>query len=243
MALFYILLFIQIALRAAIAVALTVVFTRQPGKRNLRWLAIVFYVNAVVAIFVTDLLPSGLIYFSGMLIAQIALVMFIHQTFYQGRRSPYLLFMGLAVVANLAAIVMALTGGNIKLAQFLNAIQVGVNWVWHALIGYRAYKVVAQEAYVEDWIKARYKMMIAYSLALVVTQASLTVDAFFQGNEATIFRIVAVIFAIASVILQFLVWVLPEKFRLWLNRNYRAPQHMEGEELFTEEELRKLRRG
>jgi hypothetical protein len=42
---------------------------------------------------------------------------------------------------------------------------------------------------------------------------------------------------IVSLVLQFLVWIMPESFQQWLNRNYQEPAQDEAELALSEEEI------
>lgn len=242
MVIFDILIVAQTVLRLAVAIALTRVVRRRPDMSNLRWLAISFWANAVTNIFLTTFLASPVIFAAGVLVVQPSLVMFIHETFYRDRRSPYLVFLFLAIVVSVANLVMKAMGINADLATTLSAIQTAVVWLWHAMVAYRAYTSLAKQRFVADWVKARYRMMVTYAALAVVVQFAV-LRLYLPGPGASIISIVAFLCAVTSVVFQFLVWVMPESFRRWLDRNYRSPEPDDEEFEMSEEEIMRELRG
>lgn len=242
MVVFDILIVAQTILRFAVAVALTRVVRRRPDMKNLRWLAISFWANALTNIFLATFLESPVIFAVGVLIVQPSLVMFIHETFYRDRRSPYLFFLILAIIVSLANLMMKALGGNADLATTLSAIQTAVVWLWHAMVAYRAYASLAKQRFVEDWVKARYRMMVTYAALAVVVQTAV-LRLYLPEPWASIISISAFLCAVTSVVFQFLVWVMPERFRRWLDRNYQAPADGDVEFGMSEEEVMRELRG
>lgn len=229
---------ILVLARLIIAVQLTRVGRRQ-RLSNLFWLAAFFYITAVGDIILTVSPFTGVLkpFFWSAGLGEVALVMFIHKTFYQDRRSPVLLFMALS---------LAVLAADIVYAQFL-PYQNPFNWLWLIWTGYRAYKRIAANQAVEDWVKARYKLVVAYSVAMlaapiwsVLSVIAIWVPAVATPLYAPTALVVAQvgILAIATfgIALQYLAWVMPERYRLWLNRNYRSPVP-ETEAALTEEDL------
>lgn len=45
------------------------------------------------------------------------------------------------------------------------------------------------------------------------------------------------VFATIGIVMQYLAWIMPEKYRAWLNRNYQPPVREEAESNLTEEEI------
>jgi len=119
------------------------------------------------------------------------------------------------------------------------------NWIWLIVIGYQSYKLIEKDRSVEDWIKARYKLVIAYSCVALVTPL-LTV----MGIASHFFPVVTVILdslalgfvvlgsLIAFVVLEYLAWVMPQGYRRFLNRRYQSIENAPGFSLeMSEEEI------
>jgi hypothetical protein len=159
---------------------------------------------------------------------EIVMVMFIHQTFYRDRKSPYLIFMIIAVL--FAVLDFKISLASTKLLAFNPC-----NWVWLIVIGYQSYKLIKTDKSVEDWIKVRYKLVIAYSFVALVTPV-LTV----MGVVSHFFPFVTTILdslllgfvvlgsLIAFVVLEYLAWVMPSFYRRFLNRRYQPIEQSSG---------------
>jgi len=205
--------------RIIIAVRLFQVAART--VKSLYWLGGAFVINTVYYIFLLNLFNSisALKFWPitiGLTIAQLLIVLFIHHTFYSGQKSPYLIFFGITLATGFTD--MGLRIVNPDSFWFLISVATSINWGWHAVIAYKAYHQVAEEDYVEDWVKARYKLMIAYCACLATTGLGFFVRWF--PHLSQIIQSLVGLFALAGVIIQFLVWVMPENFRTYLNRNY-----------------------
>jgi len=106
----------------------------------------------------------------GLTIAQILVILFIHNTFYQGEKSPVKFFLALSIITGTIDVVWASVKSGVG-PSFVS-FAVTSNWLWHASIAYKAFHQIAQEKYVEDWVKTRYKLMIAYCISLAMTGIS-----------------------------------------------------------------------
>jgi hypothetical protein len=220
---------IYIILIARIVIAVRLLWLAARTVRSLYWLAAVFFVNAAyyvmgTGLFAVDSDVMHLSYTVGLTIAQVLVVMFTHSTFYQGRKSPFPVFLALSLVAGVVDILWwASAASSISLISLM----VTVNWAWHAVVAYQAYRQVADEKYVEDWVKARYRLMIVYCALLASTGLMFLVYVL-PSTSAGIQSLVGLL-TLVGVVLQFLVWVMPERFRQYLNRNYQLEDLPEDE--------------
>ena len=153
--------------------------------------------------------------------------MFIHSTFYRNRKSPIYFVLGLVLLAFFVDIYALLTN-NLNLAGLVTAIGL-VNWTWHFFVARSAYIQIANDESVENWVKARYRLMIVYiPMMMLITLQVIVSSTTFIPSMPRILVLAGLLIIIASLILQFLVWVMPEPFRLWLNRTQLArPAHEE----------------
>jgi len=234
---------ILVVARFIIAVELTRVGRRQ-NLPNLLWLAAFFYITGTGDIFFTLSTFTNFLwpFFLSVGLGEIVLVMFIHKTFYQDRKSPYLIFMVIALIFFL-----------INIFSTFFAYWSPFNWIWLIVVANQAYKRIAANPMVEDWVRARYKLVIAYSvvtlfpplytilwpLAIVIPSIG---DVLFSPTGGVIALVVNVGFSTIGVVLAFLAWVMPEGYRNYLNRNYQPPVLDKAEvELSEEEIMRKLK--
>lgn len=240
---------ILVAARFIIAVQLTRVGLRQKLP-NLLWLAGFFYITGIGDIFITLSPKTNLLwpFFLAVGLGEVMLVMFIHKTFYQDRKSPYLIFMVIALGILVVDMVLLRVNPEQTYLPHYNPF----NWLWLIWVGYQAYKKIAANPAVEDWVKARYRLIIAYSLAALVAPLYSIISLipyisqdfgawFYTGTTGPIIQLVAQVgilaFVTIGIVLEYLAWVMPEKYRKWLNRNYRPLVQDKAEE----EVMRKLK--
>jgi len=91
-------------------------------------------------------------------------------------------------------------------------------WLWHAIAGFQASKIIAIDSHVENWVKNRYRLIVAYSCLQALVGVIMMVRPFVSSTIA----ILSLLLVIATTTMQYLVWVMPERFRLWLNREQQA---------------------
>jgi Ca2+/Na+ antiporter len=229
------LLVILILARLVIAVQLTRVAYRQTLP-NLLWLAGFFFLTSVGDI----ALMFNLFWLFGLCVGlgEIVMVMFIHQTFYRDRKSPYLIFLVIAIVFAIADFKISLA--DTKLLAFNPC-----NWVWLMVIGWQSYKLIRADKSVEDWIKARYKLVIAYSFFALVTPllTVMGIASHFFPFITTILDSLALGFVVLGslitfVVLEYLAWVMPQGYRRFLNRRYQSIEQTPGFSLeMSEDEI------
>lgn len=215
----FILLIILTLVRLWIALQLFLT-ARKSNLSNLYWLAGVFAL-AVYSLFTPSNespLSNYVFFHVGLLVSHFCLAIFIHTTFHRDRKSPIYIVLGLL---GLAAIVdvYAFSMNSPIIAIWGAGITV-VNWVWHVVVARSAYLKIANDSSVEKWVKSRYKLMITYSLIMVwVTLQSVVFTVNTELTNVPFILPFGLLMILASVTLQFLVWVMPEPFRRWLNRD------------------------
>lgn len=231
-----ILLLVLIFIRFLTGLRLLVV-GRKNKLPNLIWLAVSMLVTVVVLLFAPlDANPLASLPFSlwvftlGSIIGQAALIIFNQLTFYKDRKSPAIWIWGIFIVlSSLAIYGAAISESNFEQSIWTSASSpcAVILWAWHGLLAYRALSQIESEKNVEDWIKSRYRLIVAYAVVLTIGALASLVRNFFADGTTTstlgsAMAAVSLVTQIVSVTLLFLVWVMPESFRLWLNRNYQA---------------------
>ena len=203
-----------------------------PRSRNLHWLAACFYLNFVV-LFLSG--PRLLVVSQAVVIViQICLAMFTHTTFYRDRRSPIRWVIGGLLLGGGASLYLwQPVPGNIGM-RLIFAI-CALNWSWHALVAWQVWRKLGPDETIEDWIKARYVMVVAYAamMSLLFLYPLLPV----QGGSMVFYRWAFPVTMTASVVLQYLAWGMPGILRRFLNRDYRAPAAYERVRNMTEEDV------
>ncbi len=248
-----ILLLTLITLRLIIGVRLFV-SARQNNLPNLNWLGAYFVFFSIGAMFAPiptnplGDLPISLYFLVGFgtLLTQPMIILFNHTTFYQGRKSPVIWFWIIFAITTVGVLYGVFSSvSNLNQSPWVNAYiptQLLI-WGWHAWAAYQAFKGLERETAVEDWIKSRYKLIMWYVIFLMIgIVASLIRTALAEGSVlitsqlGNLLAIITLFMQIASVLLQFLVWIMPENFRRWLNRN----QTKHSEERIREQALAML---
>jgi hypothetical protein len=231
-----ILLIITLAIRVLIGVRLFS-SAKENNLPNLRWLAWYFCANAFIVFFSPHPYnPLGNLSFSlalfvlPLLLTQIALVLFNQDTFYKDKPSPARWFWAAFALTSLGTIYgVVVSPSNSEQSPWVATYLISqfLIWSWHAQVAYQAWSNLAGEHSVEDWIKTRYLLIPAYSIAFLIGAVGTAVRIIFTGGAGNnpvgiTSAAVTLIAQFISVVLQYLVWVMPVPFRAWLNRNYQT---------------------
>jgi len=221
----------------------------QKNLPNLRWLAFGFLATVIdIPFTVQPYVPyvdKAISY-----IAYLCFALFIARTFYQNKRSPLVPFWAVFTLLYVVMYVMTyrfmneVTGvgfpqhiflarpesQTMGAAETVDAVIYGILqiaiWLWHALAGFQALQPVANDTNVENWVKSRYKLIIAYS----VLQSLIGVSLMLRPFVASGVLLLSILLVIVTTTMQYLVWVMPEPFRLWLNRGQGAHPDPEEEQ-------------
>jgi len=238
------LLIVLILLRLWIAVILFVV-GRQNKLTNLYWLGGSFLMFAVASAFVASAgnplgsLPFSLWVFAGFGILWLtATIQFVSDTFYQRRRSAAPWIWGIMVVLSVGALYgVVVSPSPYQQHPLVALVQVAacVIFGWQGWAGYQAWRGVAKEKTVEDWVKGRYQLVIWYSLCQFVASLSSAVRIVGAGGGTasrlgSAMALVALLANIGMVVLAYLAWAAPQGYYRWLNRNYKSAEVREMSE-------------
>lgn len=203
-----------------------------PRARNLHWLAACFYLNFLVLFLRGPRL--AIVSQAVVIVIQICLAMFTHTTFYRDRRSPIRWVIGGLLLGGAVSLYLWEPGpGNLGMRLIFGIC--ALNWLWHALVAWQVQRKLASDQTIEDWIKARYVMVVAY--AAMMSMLFLFPLLPMQGASTAFYRLAFPVTMILSVLLQYLAWGMPGVLRRFLNRNYRAPAAYEQVRGMTEEDV------
>jgi hypothetical protein len=207
-----------------LAVAVPLYFTAKKNNlRNLYWLSMQFLALVIAIPFAAaGTLDNRWIFWSFISFSEIALIMFIHITFRQGKYSPMPIFMILAVIGFFGGLYGTIND-NFELSAWMVYPNAVLIWGWHSSEAYRAYENIANDKSTEDWVKSRYILMITYSvLDFVGSLLGTLLTTNIWINDLGAVLIVGINFISAT--LQILTWVMPEWLRRHLNRNQQMRQ-------------------
>ena len=199
---------------------------------NLHWLAACFYLNFLVLLLMGPrlLVVSQVV----VIIIEICLAMFTHTTFYQNRRSPIRWVIGgLLLGGGVSIYLWQPAPSSIGMRMIL--VLCAANWFWHALVAWQVWRKLRHDQTIEDWIKARYVMVVAYAVAMSVLFLFPFLSA--QRTPVAFYRWAWPGTMILSVLLQYLAWGMPDPLRRFLNRSYRPPAAVAQALNMTEAEI------
>lgn len=232
-------------LRLILGIQLVILGVRNK-ETNLHWLAVSSLIGALFAPFLALNLMVTTI---SNIITEICLLMFVHSTFYRGRPSPVWVLMGIVGIFFLGAVWFApasMTNPTGDWGWPITAtVAVFIGWAWHFIAAWQAYRSVAQDALVEDWVKTRYQIMLIYC-GLYMATPLYTITRPFTVPTAPLapFLPLFLLPIILSLVFQFIAWVMPAGVRNWLNRNYKPPVvESQFAEMSEEELMRRLIQG
>ena len=201
---------------------------------NLVWLSASMFVTAGLLLFAPapgnplGNLPISLWIFTiGALAGEIFLVMFNQNTFYKDRKSPVAwiwIFLIACGMVSIYGVFVSESNNHQSVWVAAHIFVATLIWAWHGGLASQALARVKAENSVQDWVKTRYRLIVLYSIVLMIGSVASASRFLFINNETqpvldAIISAIGLITQIASVTLMFLVWVMPEQFRLWLNRN------------------------
>jgi hypothetical protein len=245
------LLIVMIALRLWTALMLFLA-GRQNRLTSLSWLAGSFVLFAFAVAFAPTAgnplgsLPASLwMYLVLGILMLFATIQFVAETFYQNRKSLTAWIWSFAVVmSGITLYGAALSTSNVQQHPLVGAFQVFLCMIfaWQGWAGYQAWRGVASEKMVEDWVKGRYQLVVGYSLCqFIASLCSMARVLVAGGSTGTalggILAIVSLLTNTGMVVLAYLAWAAPQGFYRWLNRNYRS---VEMKEVNEEEVMRQM---
>ncbi len=202
---------------------------------NLIWLAGSMFLTVIVLLF-SDVVGNPLgslpispwVFTLGSLLGIAALIVFNQLTFYKDRKSRGIVSVWVILIISSLMTIYGVTVSSRSYQSPWGVTYIlcaAIIWAWHGWLAAQALTKVSSEPSVHDWVKTRYKLIVTYSVVLIIGSfASIVRYLFLTGTELSalisLMSLVVLIGQILSVTLLFLVWVMPEAFRLWLNRNY-----------------------
>ena len=154
----------------------------------------------------------------------IVLAIFLKLNFYKDKKSPFALILSTIIILETISIIL-----EIVFPEFFFHFRTTFNvltmliGLWYFYVSFDSYRNIKDADYVEDWIKARYKLVMAYGIILMLTALMWQIVLWFiilTGESHLFANLPLMIVYTASPIIEFLAWVMPNRFRVWLNRNY-----------------------
>ncbi len=211
-----------------LGVAVPLYFTARRNRLvNLYWLTVHFFSLVIALPFAAvGTIDNRWIFWTFISISEIALIFFIHTTFYRGRSSALPFFLTLAVIGLFGGLYGTYIG-NFELSAWFVYPNAVLIWGWHLVEAFRAYDNIEEDSSTEDWVKSRYSLMITYSVFDLISAflGVLTTTNLITGAALALITVALNFF---SGITQIFTWLMPEWFRRWLNRNQKFSAQTES---------------
>jgi hypothetical protein len=223
---------------------------------SLYWLVALFFINVVALPFApAEGNPLGgtpaspWLFSGGLVLTQFVVILFTVATFYQNRKSPAEWFWGLTLVAGVATLYgIAISASPYAQSAWVASIQIAAcaNWAWLGWAGYKAWRTVANVRAVEDWVKARYQIVLWFAVFQVIGALTSFARVAFFGEIAanpnrTLLALVALVCNMITVVLAYFAWAAPQGYYRWLNRNFKPqePNTMNEDEVMRRMTMKK----
>lgn len=170
------------------------------------------------------------VFVGGTVVSLAGVILFNQLTFYTDRKSPVLwVWIMFAVTLLLSFYGVAISQSNYNQSGWVSAYIPAtiVVWAWHGWAARQALNQMETEPSLQHWIKTRYRLIVVYAAAFVIAGLGSFVRIVFSGGSSdsligSLSGIITLLAEILSAALMFLVWVMPERFRLWINHNQKA---------------------
>lgn len=198
---------------------------------NLYWLSAAFFAIFVSLCFINlgdnplgNLPISDLIVAGAPIIVNALLIKFISTTFYSGKTSPQRWIFILHILFCLVGIYGISSGSTFDqpspwlIGFYFSGLLV---WGWHTFVAYSAYRLMAPDTHVENWVKVRYRLMIAYGVIELVGSILASARIIFAQSPQDFLSALQGGLALCNftvIGLQILVWLTPQLLRRVFNQ-------------------------
>jgi hypothetical protein len=201
---------------------------------NLYWLAGNFAAGGLGGL-IYQVTNNPLFSTIGLVVSALCMIMFIQRTFYRDLPSPYLVVLALVGAVGVWQIYTVIT--NPTYFSVLSQVGYLVVWFWQAFLAFRDRRKLVKNPLVEDWVKTRYLLWFLQTFIMGLMSARMLLMNLvpYSVIEWNIGSSLVILSGLA----QYIVWVMPEAVRRFLNRNYK-PVDIESPSTFmdlSEEEV------
>lgn len=146
-------------------------------------------------------------------------VIFIKMAFYEERKGPFYPILIFVITSSIIMLALLIPFPEnalyIRIITYINVVIIGI---WLFLVSLSAYKEIGDIEKIEPWIKARYKLVMIYSIFWVMGSILFFINALLSSNTIVTFALMVVYIVLP--ITEFLAWIMPRKLKNWLNRNF-----------------------
>jgi hypothetical protein len=186
------------------------------------------------------------------LITTVVLLTFINRTFYQGRKSPFKIILISAIILRITELIITLVYvGTVTVdneiygtLEMIRVLSIGcgiiLSAVWMFISAMNSLKSLSSSKAVEPWVIKRYKLIEFYNICdivmgILIIWASPTP----MGSQISLATLLILVVNMFKISTEFLAWVMPKRFKNYLNRGYTSTAIIE--ELSEEEIMEGMR--
>ncbi|MFX1384668.1 MAG: hypothetical protein ACFFBP_19755 [Promethearchaeota archaeon] len=180
-------------------------------------LSVHLFLEGIVNLFLGAGIPNDIPF----LLLGIAMAIFIKLTFYkEGNNGPFYLVLIIMISMWILYFILLIFAKNLIIVILIPYIIAIIISIWFFIVSLSAYLKFKANESIKPWIKTRYLLVIGYNIIFIFGQSLFIINNVLGGEGINIFSLGLMISFIILPILQFLAWVMPARFKNWLNRNY-----------------------
>ncbi len=227
--------------------------SRKENKQNLLILFSYYIITSVsLVILMTNTQITLILYTIVTLITTVVLLTFINRTFYQGRKSPFKIILISAIILRITELIISLVyAGGVTVdneiygsLEMIRVISIGcgitLSAFWMFMSAKNSLKSLSSSKAVEPWVKGRFKLIEFYNICdilmgILIIWASPTQ----MGNKLSLPTLLILALNMFKISTELLAWVMPKRFKNYLNRGYTSTAIIE--ELSEEEIMEGMR--
>ncbi len=226
--------------------------SRNENKKNLFILFLYYIITSVsLVILMTDTQITTTLYTIVALITTVVMLTFINRTFYQGRKSPFKIILISAIILRLTELIIALVYEGIVTVDneiydrlhLIRVISIGcgiiLTAVWMFMSAMNSLKSLSSSKAVEPWVIGRYKLIEFYNICDIVMGILIWFSPPPSSSQINITLLLILVLNMLKISTELLAWVMPKRFKNYLNRGYTSTAIIE--ELSEEEIMEGMR--
>ncbi len=226
--------------------------SRNENKQNLFILFLYYIITCVsLVVLMTNTQITKTMYTIISLITTVVLLTFIDRTFYQGRKSPFKIILISAIILRITELIITLVYAGIVTVdneiygslEMIRVISIGsgiiLSAVWMFISAMNSLKSLSSSKAVEPWVIGRYKLIEFYTICDIVMGILILFSSPASGSQITLATLLILVVNMFKISTELLAWVMPKRFKKYLNRGYISTAIIE--ELSEEEIMEGMR--
>ncbi len=207
--------------------------SRKEYKQNLFILFLFYTITSFsLVILMTNTQITLTLYTIITIISTVVLLTFINRTFYKGRKSPFKIILISAIILRITELIITLVYAGIVTIdieiygtlEVIRVISIGcgiiLSAVWMFISAKNALKSLSSSKAVEPWVKGRYKLIEFYTICDIVMGILICISSPITSSEINLATLLILVLNMFKISTELLAWVMPKRFKNYLNRGY-----------------------